>query len=71
MTEQNLKSESMNCKDQKFFDDHYRLWCRKHPMPGQFDGSHRDYAMLEMPCCGLLGRILYWIDMHIDTELMR
>lgn len=51
-----------------FFDTHWRAWLEENPPPVQWTGTEREWAELEMPCRGLLGRSLYWFSCHLCQD---
>lgn len=55
----------MNKKDEQFFEKHWEEWVRSNPPPaywGVKGWTLKQYAELEMPCRGFLGRFLFWLE---------
>jgi len=55
----------MSSKDRKFFEENYRRWLRLNPPPCDFKGTSFQWALLEMPCRGWLGRRLFFLGMWL------
>jgi len=54
----------MNKRDRQFFDKHWEEWVKQNPPPpywGCRGWTLKEYALLEMPCCGFLGRLEFWL----------
>jgi len=53
----------MNAKDRDFFERHWIQWVAANPPPKKWQGTIKEWAKLEMPCIGLVGRLFYIISM--------
>ena len=51
----------MNKKDKQFFEEHWEEWVRCNPPPDNWEGTKKQWAELEMPCMGNLGRLIFWL----------
>jgi len=54
----------MNKRDQKFFDEHWEDWVKHNPPPDCWIGTKEEWAYDEMPCCGFVGRIGFWVTYY-------
>jgi len=54
----------MNAKDQAFFEKHWKEWVARNPPPPDWPMKPREWAELEMPCRGFLGKLLFDLELN-------
>ena len=55
----------MDAEDRKFFELHWIQWVAANPPPAKWTGTIKQWAELEMPCIGFLGRALYRLEKYL------
>lgn len=61
----------MNKRDRKFFDEHWEEWIERNPPPDYWiitENSVKQWAELEMPCRGFLGRSLFAFGLWLQKK---
>lgn len=61
----------MKREDQKFFNDHWKEWFERNSPPDGWRFTDKEWAFLEMPCRGFLGKTFFVLDRLISQCLLR
>ncbi|WP_269526505.1 hypothetical protein [Coraliomargarita parva] len=59
----------MNASDTEFFEKNWKRWIAANPKPENWKGTPREYAQLEMPCRGYMGRVGFYLSLFFSANI--